>query len=76
MRIIGQIQYENKDGNNVHSDLIGDPTDPEYRKFLHDNLDEWLDNAHLHKQPFYHSGTQYLAVEPSTMFYVFKGSDK
>jgi len=43
----GEITYETSEGN-VHSDICKHNYDvlPEnYRKFLHECLDEWLDNS-------------------------------
>ena len=48
--ICAEVFYESPEGN-VHSDLcIEDISgnfhiDTDYRKFLHDNLDEWLNNS-------------------------------
>lgn len=51
MKFCGEIQYDNEKGG-VHSDICfscygdkGNTPDAEYRKFLHDVLDEWLDKA-------------------------------
>lgn len=42
--IHGEITYECEYGN-VHSDLVNEEMTDEFRKFLHDCLDEWLENA-------------------------------
>lgn len=43
--ICSEIQYETNDGM-IHSDLCGsDPSNQEWREFLHDCLNEWLDNS-------------------------------
>lgn len=42
---IGEIQYESAIGG-IHSDLISKTLTKEYRKLLHDALDEWLDKGH------------------------------
>lgn len=44
-RVYFQIQYVDKDNDNRHSDGCMQIGDPELRKFLHDSLDEYLDNA-------------------------------
>jgi len=49
--IHAEIEYTNAEGYSVHSDVCPpncSPTglqDEEYRKFLHDVLDEWLDKS-------------------------------
>ena len=49
--IHAEIEYLSEDGTNVHSDICppdcssGNLSDPEYRKYLHDCLDEWLDKS-------------------------------
>lgn len=44
--ICSEIEYLLEDGALVHSDLCWDyPLTEEHRKFLHDNLDEWLDRS-------------------------------
>ena len=40
-----EIKYTDKRGRTVHSDLDGDPNDPQWRHFIHDCLDEWLDKS-------------------------------
>lgn len=43
----GEIQYETPEGN-VHSDICkhnDGPITDNYRKFLHDCLNEWLDKS-------------------------------
>lgn len=50
METIAQIEYINKDGENVHSDICPPNHDikqitKEYRQFLHDCLDEWLNRS-------------------------------
>lgn len=42
--LYGEIQYETADGL-IHSDMSGDPSDPEIRAHLHACLDEWLDKG-------------------------------
>lgn len=60
MKVHAEIQYINKEGNTVHSDICPhdhdsiNMTHPEYRKFLHDCLDEWLD---------YSNGTYYFYIK-------------
>lgn len=46
MKANGQIQYTDDHGCSRHSDLFGDPKDPEYRAMLHEALDEFLDNLY------------------------------
>lgn len=41
---IGEIQYDSPIGG-IHSDLISNEITEEYRKLLHDCLDEWLNKA-------------------------------
>lgn len=48
--IIAQIEYINKDLESVHSDICPPnhalvKLTPEYRKMLHECLDEWLDKS-------------------------------
>lgn len=44
--ICAEVEY----GPGIHSDICAENVDqladPDYRKFLHDCLDEWLDNSH------------------------------
>lgn len=42
--ICAEIIYETT-GGPVHSDICGTLDDPSWRKFLHDNLDEWLNRS-------------------------------
>ena len=48
--VVAEIEYINEDLETIHSD-IGPPefsldcAHAEYRKYLHDNLDEWLDKS-------------------------------
>lgn len=56
MHVCAEIEYESPDGN-VHSDLcmerdvedfslnVDQGAGQTWRKMLHDNLDEWLDNS-------------------------------
>lgn len=50
-KVHGEIEYKNKDGLNIHSDICppdcaaSNLTDKEYRKLLHTILDEWLDKS-------------------------------
>jgi hypothetical protein len=50
MKFCGEITYDNHKGG-VHSDICwncdtkGQPMDPDYRKFLHDCLDEWINKS-------------------------------
>ena len=49
--IHAEIEYFREDGTSVHSDIcppecsIGGMAGKDWRKFLHDNLDEWLDES-------------------------------
>lgn len=49
--IHGEIEYVREDGTKVHSDICPKDCDSEglkssaYRKYLHDALDEWLDES-------------------------------
>lgn len=43
--ICSEIMYIKEGGDPVHSDLCWDELNEEHRKFLHDNLDEWLDKS-------------------------------
>ena len=52
MKIIhAEIEFTTEDGTNVHSDICPPScssinlSDPEYRKYLHDCLDEWLNKS-------------------------------
>jgi len=49
MKIHAEIEYKNKDGLSIHSDICPpncqDMSDAEYRKIIHQCLDEWLDNS-------------------------------
>ena len=46
-----EIEYTNNDGNNIHSDICppncssGNMDDGDYVKFLHESLDEWLQES-------------------------------
>jgi len=42
--ICAEIQYESSDGT-VHSDVCGDPADPEWQQRMHNILDEWMRNS-------------------------------
>lgn len=52
MKFCAEIQYDTPEGM-VHSDICyccgkkddAPPPDNDYRQFLHDNLDEWLDKS-------------------------------
>lgn len=46
----GEIEYLRENGEGVHSDICPpdcdfEQIDDDYRKFLHDCLDEWLDKS-------------------------------
>jgi hypothetical protein len=49
--IHAEIEYLTKDGINIHSDICppdcysGNLSDQAYREYLHDCLDEWLENS-------------------------------
>ena len=51
--VVAEIEYINEDLETIHSDIGpggGDlnsalAVSPDFRKFLHDNLDEWLDKS-------------------------------
>ena len=50
--VVAEIEYVNEDLETIHSDIgprSGDLhaglSDPDFRKYLHDNLDEWLDKS-------------------------------
>ena len=52
MSVVAEIEYINEDLETIHSDIgprSGDLhaglSDPDFRKYLHDNLDEWLDKS-------------------------------
>ena len=64
----GEIQYDTTEGM-VHSDICWHNADkqitPEYRKFLHECLDEWLDKIHAapednHLNAFWLGDPQYF----------------
>jgi len=49
-KVHAEIEYINSNGDNVHSDICPprcefSNIDNIYRKFLHDCLDEWLNNS-------------------------------
>lgn len=51
MKVHAEIQYRNEEGGLVHSDICppycsNDMSDAEYRQFLHECLDEWLNKSH------------------------------
>jgi hypothetical protein len=48
-KIYYEIQYENKDSESVHSvgSRFSEDDEEDTHQFLHDMLDEWLNNAHL-----------------------------
>jgi hypothetical protein len=48
--LVGEIEYLKVDGTKIHSDIDpGDKVeklkDPSYRKFLHDCLEEWMNES-------------------------------
>ena len=52
MSVVSEIEYINEDLETIHSDIgprSGDLhaglADPDFRQYLHDNLDEWLDKS-------------------------------
>lgn len=51
MKVHSEIEYEKKDGTGIHSDtcpkgcLFKNVTNKKWRKFIHDVLDEWLDES-------------------------------
>jgi hypothetical protein len=56
--IHAEIEYIKKDGTPIHSDVCppgcdSNRIDKEYRKFLHEVLDEWLDQDGNHSGGFY-----------------------
>lgn len=49
-KVHSEIIYQKKDGINIHSDTCPseckfDNMDDEHRKYLHDLLDEWIDES-------------------------------
>lgn len=44
MQIYGEIEYRSPQGN-IHNDLCAEISDPKFRAFLHESLDEWLDES-------------------------------
>ena len=49
-KVHSEVYYTNKDGSNIHSDTCPpdcdfNKIDDKYRKYLHDLLDEWLNNS-------------------------------
>ena len=59
MKVCGEIEYQHSDGHWIHSDICPPNCDSEkiehtfvrekgnftYREYLHDCLDEWLNNS-------------------------------
>ena len=53
MKFHGEIQYDGEDSSGVHSDICWNcdpatddkPITEDYRQFLHDCLDEWLNKS-------------------------------
>lgn len=51
--VVAEIEYINEDLETIHSDIGPDSGDlnaaltvsPDFRQYLHDNLDEWLDKS-------------------------------
>lgn len=50
-KVHAEIEYVDQHGNKIHSDICpmncdsSNLSDKEYRQFLHDCLDEWLDKS-------------------------------
>ncbi len=50
MKVHAEIQYQSEEGDLVHSTICppycsNDMSDTEYRQFLHECLDEWLNKS-------------------------------